>query len=63
MVDPLVQGAPVTAPDPAEPVESEFWKRWCGERRSAEVLRCLRAARVIAEAEIEELRSQMALAR
>jgi hypothetical protein len=56
-------GTPHTTPDPAEPVESEFWKRWCGERRSAEVLRCLRAARVIAEAEIEELRSQTALAR
>jgi hypothetical protein len=52
-----------TTPDPTEPVDSAFWKSWCATRRSADVLRCLQAARVLAESEIEELRSQTALAR
>jgi hypothetical protein len=56
-------GMPPRAPDPEEAVDTEFWKRWCAVRRSTDVLRCLRAARVLAEAEIEELRAQTALAR
>ena len=56
-------GTPPTTPNPAEPVEAEFWKRWCAAHRSAAVLRCLQAARVLAESEIEELQSQTALAR
>src|SRR5262249_27775747 len=52
-----------TTPNVNDAVEPEFWKRWCAARRSGEVLRCLRAARVLAESEIEELQSQTALAR
>jgi hypothetical protein len=58
-----VSGATPTMPHPDERVETEFWTRWCAARRSADVLRCLRAARVLAESEIEELRSQMTVAR
>jgi hypothetical protein len=54
---------PPRTPDPHEPVDKEFWKHWCAARRSADVLRYLRAARTLAESEIEDLRSQMALAR
>jgi hypothetical protein len=50
-------------PDPEEPVDTELWIRWCASHRSADVLRRLKAARVLAESEIEELRSQTALAR
>ena len=56
-------GTTPSTPDAHEPVETEFWERWCAARRSATVLTCLRAARVLAEGEIEELRSQTALAR
>src|SRR5215831_5911146 len=52
-----------TTPNANESVETEFWERWCAARRSAAVLTCLRSARVLAESEIEELRSQTALAR
>jgi hypothetical protein len=56
-------GTPPTTPAPHEPVETGFWERWCATRRSTDVLQRLQAARVLAESEIEELRSQTALAR
>ena len=59
----VASAMPARVPDPEEPVDTEFWKRWCAARRSAAVLRCLRAARVLAETEIEDLQSQAALAR
>jgi len=59
----VASAMPPRTPHPEEPVDTEFWKRWCAARRSPAVLRCLRAARVLAETEIEELRSQAALAR
>ena len=56
-------GRPPTTPAPHEPVETEFWERWCAAHRSTDVLQRLQAARVLAVSEIEELRSQTALAR
>jgi hypothetical protein len=56
-------GTPRRTPDSDEPVETEFWKSWCAARRSVAVFRCLQAARVLAESEIEELRAHTARAR